>query len=204
VPSRTSTMGQDYDPSTTRHSCRAGPDTINEPCIGLVRQTQFIWPSITPHDNHGHRLSCRHLVRHPIYFLSPLMPLPPRHPFLSRGRGSRTFHSSPRGRFTAYTHHRFCHHRTSRSSSRFSSRSTSPTCCPCQRSSSSNLFEKFISWWISMHPLAKLAYAVNFFFHFSAFAIATCTGPPSKAVYAFDVATRSSEGAASLAERRKG
>jgi hypothetical protein len=55
-----------------------------------------------------------------------------------------------------------------------------------------------------MHPLAKLAYAVNFFFHFSAFAIATCTGPPSKAVYAFDVATRSSEGAASLAERRKG
>jgi hypothetical protein len=44
-----------------------------------------------------------------------------------------------------------------------------------------------------MHPLAKLAYAVNLFFHFFAFAVATSTGPPSKAVYAFDVATRNSD-----------
>jgi hypothetical protein len=36
------------------------------------------------HDNDGPRLSCRHLVRHPAFFLSPLMSSPPRHPILGR------------------------------------------------------------------------------------------------------------------------
>jgi hypothetical protein len=40
----------------------------------------------------------------------------------------------PRGCFIACTHHRFCHHRTSHSSSRPSLCSSSPTCCPCPRS----------------------------------------------------------------------
>jgi hypothetical protein len=62
---------------------------LNGSCLGPTRQTQPIWPSITPHDNDGPRLSCRHLVRHPAYFLSPLVPPHPLHPILGRGRGSR-------------------------------------------------------------------------------------------------------------------
>jgi hypothetical protein len=42
-----------------------------------------------PSLNDGHHFSCRHLVRHPASFLFPLIPLPPRHPILGRGRGSR-------------------------------------------------------------------------------------------------------------------
>jgi hypothetical protein len=61
---------------------------LNEPCLGPARQTRPIWPSIPPHDNDGPRLSCHHLIRHSIFFLSPLMPPPPRHPILSRGRRS--------------------------------------------------------------------------------------------------------------------
>jgi hypothetical protein len=45
-------------------------------------QQRPIWPSIPPYDNDGPRLSCRHLVRHPASFLSPLMPPPSRHPIL--------------------------------------------------------------------------------------------------------------------------
>jgi hypothetical protein len=40
----------------------------------------------------------------------------------------------PRGRFTLCAHHRFRRHRTPCSSSRPSSCSSSPTCCPCPRS----------------------------------------------------------------------
>lgn len=64
-----------------QRSCRAGP--------GTARQTQPIWPSIPLHDNDGSRLSCRHLVRHPASFLSPLMPPLPHHSILGRGCGSR-------------------------------------------------------------------------------------------------------------------
>jgi hypothetical protein len=45
----------------------------------------------TSHDNDDPRLSCRHLIPHPVFFLSPLMPPPQRHPILGRGRGSRHF-----------------------------------------------------------------------------------------------------------------
>jgi hypothetical protein len=64
-----------------QRSCRAGP--------GTARQTQPIWPSIPLHDNDGSRLSCRHLVRHPASFLSPLMPPLPHHSILGRGCGSK-------------------------------------------------------------------------------------------------------------------
>jgi hypothetical protein len=37
----------------------------------------------------GHLLSCCHLVHHSASFLSPLMPPPPCHPILGRGRESR-------------------------------------------------------------------------------------------------------------------
>jgi hypothetical protein len=63
---------------------------LNRSCLGSIRQTRPIWLSIPPHDNNGHRLSCRHLVRHHASFLSPLMPAPPRHPILGRGRESRS------------------------------------------------------------------------------------------------------------------
>jgi hypothetical protein len=74
-----------------RHDARAGlaQALLNGSCIGPARQTRPIWPSISPHDNDGPRLSCRHLIHHPASFLSPLMPPPPRHPILGRGRGSR-------------------------------------------------------------------------------------------------------------------
>jgi hypothetical protein len=39
------------------------------------------------HDT-GPHLSCRHLIRHPASFLSPLMPPPPRHPFSAEGVGA--------------------------------------------------------------------------------------------------------------------
>jgi hypothetical protein len=42
-----------------------------------------------PHDKNGPRLSCRHLVRHHVSFLSPLMYLPLHHPILGREHGSR-------------------------------------------------------------------------------------------------------------------
>jgi hypothetical protein len=75
---------------------------------------------------------------------------PPRHPILGSGR--RSIHllprirltlaptptravaiARPRGRFTSYVHHRFCRRQTSHSSSRPSSCSSSPSCCPRQR-----------------------------------------------------------------------
>jgi hypothetical protein len=61
---------------------------LNGSCLGPARQTRPIWPSIPPHDNVGPRLSCHHLVHHSTYFLPPLMPPPPRHPILDRGRRS--------------------------------------------------------------------------------------------------------------------
>ena len=82
--------------------------------------------------------------------LSPLMSLPLCHPILGRGRGSRRLlpvfeqqqprHrpavaiARPRGRFIACAHHRFHRRRTSRSSSRPSPCSSSPTCCPRSQS----------------------------------------------------------------------
>jgi hypothetical protein len=52
-----------------RHSCRASPATIDGSCLGPVRQTRPIWPSIPLH---GPRLCCCHLVPHPASFsLSP-------------------------------------------------------------------------------------------------------------------------------------
>jgi hypothetical protein len=74
-----------------RHDARAGlaHALLNGSCIRPARQTQLIWPSIPSHDNDGPRLRCRHLVRHPTSFLSPLMPPPPRHLIISRGHGNR-------------------------------------------------------------------------------------------------------------------
>jgi hypothetical protein len=51
--------------------------------LGRLARQRLIWPSITPHDD-GSRLSCHHLVHHPVSFLSPLMPPPPYHPILGR------------------------------------------------------------------------------------------------------------------------
>jgi hypothetical protein len=82
---------------------------------------------------------------------SLLMPPPPRHPILGRGYRSRCLLprirptpaltptravaiARPRGRFTSCAHHRFRRRRTSRSSSRPSPCSFSPTCCPRPRS----------------------------------------------------------------------
>jgi hypothetical protein len=120
---------------------------LNGSCLGPTRYTRPIWSSIPPHDNDGHRLICRHLVRHPASFLSPLMPLPLRHPILSRGCGSRhllpvfvqcqprhqpaqRLFARPRGRFIVCGHHRFRRCRTSRLSSHPSPCSSSPTYCP--------------------------------------------------------------------------
>jgi hypothetical protein len=61
---------------------------LNGSCLGPAHQTQSIWPSISLHDNDGPRLSCRHLIRHPSSFLSPLRPPPPCHPILGRGHES--------------------------------------------------------------------------------------------------------------------
>jgi hypothetical protein len=61
---------------------------LNGSCLGPARQTRPIWPSIPPHNNNGTRLSYHHLVRYSISFLSSLMPPPPRHPILGRGRKS--------------------------------------------------------------------------------------------------------------------
>jgi hypothetical protein len=84
--------------------------------------------------------------RSPFYFFS-LSPMPPptRHPILGRGRRSmrllpvffrhqpRHRLARPRGRLTSCAHHRFNRHRTSRSSSRPSPCSSSPTCYPHPR-----------------------------------------------------------------------
>jgi hypothetical protein len=63
---------------------------LNGQCPRSACQTRPIWPSIPPHDNDGPRLSCRHLVRHPTSFLSPLIPLPSRHLFSIEGVGAGT------------------------------------------------------------------------------------------------------------------
>jgi hypothetical protein len=93
VSGRTSTTSRGYDPSTARRSCRVGPDTIKwvVPYTGSPDTT--LWSSIPPHDNNVSRLSCHHLVRHSTSFLSPLMPPPPRHPILGKGR--RSMHLLP-------------------------------------------------------------------------------------------------------------
>jgi hypothetical protein len=74
----------------TPYDTRAGlaQTLLNGSCLGPACQTWPIWLSISPHDNDGPRLSCHHLVRHSTSFLSPLMPPPPRHPILGRGRRS--------------------------------------------------------------------------------------------------------------------
>jgi hypothetical protein len=56
------------------HGARAGlaQSLLNGSFLGPARQTRLIWPSLPPHDNNGHCLSCHHLVRHSTYFyLSP-------------------------------------------------------------------------------------------------------------------------------------
>jgi hypothetical protein len=88
VSGQASTTGRGYDPSTARCSYQVDPDTMNVSCLGPARQTWPIWPSITQHNSHDPCLSCHHLVRHSTSFLSPIMPPPPRHPILGRGRRS--------------------------------------------------------------------------------------------------------------------
>jgi hypothetical protein len=93
------------------------------------------------HDNDGRRLSCHHIVHHPACFLSPLMPRPPRIPFSAEGvdiePAPTPTHvvdiARPQGRFTASAHHHFRRRRTSRSYSRPSPCSSSPTSCPRPR-----------------------------------------------------------------------
>jgi hypothetical protein len=70
-------------------SCQAGPGTIKwvVPRAGPPDTAHLTIYTSTHND--GPRLSCRHLVRHPASFLSPLMPPPSRHPILGKGRGSR-------------------------------------------------------------------------------------------------------------------
>jgi hypothetical protein len=94
------------------HDARAGlaHTLLNGSCLGLARQTRPIWPSIPPHDNDGPRLSCHHLVRHSTSFLSPLMPPPPHHPILGRGRRSMGllpvfFRHQPRHRLAQWLLH---------------------------------------------------------------------------------------------------
>jgi hypothetical protein len=85
-----------------RHDARAGlaQTLLNGSRPRPGRQTRHIWPSIPPHDNDGPRLSCRHLVRHPASFLSPLMPPPPATPFTTEGVGAVA--SSPYSFDTSY------------------------------------------------------------------------------------------------------
>jgi hypothetical protein len=83
---------------------------LNGSCLGPAHQTRLIWPSIPTHDNDGPRLNCHHLVPHPASFLSPLMPPPPHHPILGRGRRSRRllpifFRHQPRHRLTQWLLH---------------------------------------------------------------------------------------------------
>jgi hypothetical protein len=115
------------------------PDTLTRP----------IWPSIPSYDNDGPRLSGHHLVRHSTPFLSPLMPPPPHHPILGRGRRSMRLlpvfvRHQPRHRLAQWllhVHEDVSHHartiifvvRTSHSSSRPSPCSSSPTYCPPPR-----------------------------------------------------------------------
>jgi hypothetical protein len=91
VPCRASTTGRGYGAAQASHDARAGlaPTLLNGSCLRPARQTRSIWPSIPLHDNDGPRLICHYLVRHSTSFLSPLMPPPPRHPILGRGRRSR-------------------------------------------------------------------------------------------------------------------
>jgi hypothetical protein len=74
----------------TPHDARVGlaQTLLNGSCLKLARQAWLIWPSIPLHDNDCPHLSCHHLVRHSTSFLSPLMPPPPRHLILGRGRRS--------------------------------------------------------------------------------------------------------------------
>jgi hypothetical protein len=85
VPDRASTTAQ------APHGARTGlaQTLLNGSCFRPARHTRSIWPSIPSHDNDGPCLSCHHLVHHYTYFLSLLMPPPPCHPILDRGRRSR-------------------------------------------------------------------------------------------------------------------
>jgi hypothetical protein len=123
---------------------------LNGSCLRTARQTWFIWLSIPLHDNDGPRLCCHHLVRHSTSFLSPLVPPPPCHPILDRGRRSRRLLSifvwhQPWHRLMEWllhvhedvshcVHHCFRHRRTSRSSPLPSPCSSTPTCCHRPRS----------------------------------------------------------------------
>jgi hypothetical protein len=85
---RASTMGQGCGQTPHGARARLAQALLNESCLGLACQTRAIWPSIPPHDNDSPCLSCHHFVRHSTSFLYPLMPPPPRHPILGRGRRS--------------------------------------------------------------------------------------------------------------------
>jgi hypothetical protein len=137
--------------STTqaRHDDRVGmvQALLNGLCPVPVYQTLSIWPSIPSHDNDGPRLSCRHLVRHPTSFLSPLMPSPPCHPFSAEDVGvdasspysltlaltlTRTEAiARPRGCVTACTHILFDVVRRRVRLPGIRPVLPPPTCCPC-------------------------------------------------------------------------
>jgi hypothetical protein len=145
---------------------------LNGSCLGPARQTRPIWPSIPPHDNDGSRLSCHHLVHHSTSFLSPSCLHLRTTPFSAEGVGagdSSPYSSDtspdttravaiarPRGRFTSCTHHRFCHRRTSHSSSHPSSCSSSPTCCPRPRSQPQA--NRLSSTWVRRKSVMFLAF----------------------------------------------
>ena len=152
VSGRASTTGRGYSPSTARRSCQAGPGTIK--CVVSRASPSYttIWSSISPYDNDCPQLSCRHLVRHPVFLFS-LLPhasafapphsrqraweqeSPPRiRPTQAPTPTPAVAIARPRGRFTVCAHHRFRHRRTSHSCSRPSPYSSSPTYCPCPRS----------------------------------------------------------------------
>jgi hypothetical protein len=93
------------------HDARVGlaQPLLNGSCLGPARQTRPVWPSIPSHDNDGPRPSCHHLVHHSTSFL-PLMPPPPRHPILGRGRMSKRLlpvfvRHQPRHRLTQWLLH---------------------------------------------------------------------------------------------------
>jgi hypothetical protein len=95
-----------------RHDTRARPAQalLNGSCLGPAHHTRPIWSSIHSYNNDGPRLNCCHLVCSPTSFLSPLMPPPPCHPILGRGRGSRRLlpvfvQHQPRHRLTQWLLH---------------------------------------------------------------------------------------------------
>jgi hypothetical protein len=57
VSGQASTMGRGYGPSTAQRSWGLAQAPLKGSCLGLARQTRYIWSSIHPHDNDGPRLT---------------------------------------------------------------------------------------------------------------------------------------------------